>query len=389
MWFTFGIVILRFLAAWILLTCASSFGYSQFIGFGYSSCVTCHYNSSGNGPLNDYGRMLAATEISAHMFGPNSDEALAEQSGFAGTMKLPWWWRPSIGYRGLNLQQSVTRNPQSRFIHMQADFTNVFRFDENDRVIAVANFGYAPTPRNISRDIPQADKTWISREHYVKVEASENLRVYAGLLDKAYGIRVPDHEAFSRRYTYNSQNDQVHGILLNYNNLPVEISLHGFAGNLQQSSDLQQKGGATTIEFEVAEKSRVGLSGQWLKNEYMEMIASAFLTRLGVGSGSAILWETGAINIRPKNQIAKTGFYTFLQPFMKVSQGTYFFTTFEYYTSDVVEDRARFMRFGPGLQYFPFQRMELRLDAWNERSFNPESVRGDDWSLMGQVHLWL
>jgi hypothetical protein len=362
--------------------------YSQFIGYGYSSCLTCHYNSSGGGPLSDYGRGLAATEISGRLFG-GTDESLAKQSGFLGSVNLPWWWRPSIGYRGLNLQQSLTRNSQSRFINMQADFTNVFRFDENDKVIAVFNFGYAPTPRNVSKDIPQANKNWISREHYVKVGIGESAQLYAGFMDKAYGIHVPDHEAFSRRNTYNNQNDQVHGAKLFLNLLPVEITFHGFAGNLQQEADLQQKGASTLIEYEVAQNSRIGLTGQYLKNSYMEMIASAFVSRVGVGPGSAILFETGIINLRPVNQIARTGFYTFLQPFLKLARGLNFLTTIEYYTSDVVEDRSRFMRWGPGLQYFPFQRFEFRTEVWNERSFEPENVRADDWTVMSQVHLWL
>jgi hypothetical protein len=372
------------------LSMNSTWAYSQFIGFGYSSCITCHFNSSGNGPLNDYGRALAATEISGRLFGPDDDEQAAKQSGFLGSIDLPWWWRPSIGYRGLNYQQSISRSPQSRFINMQADLANVFRFDENDRIVVVTNIGYAPIPRNVSSDIPQADKNFISREHYVRLDATENLRFYVGLTDKAYGIRIPDHEAYSRRYTYNGQNDQVHGVTLNYNNLPVDFTLQGFAGNLQQQdATVRHKGAATTFEYEVAEKSRVGLSAQWIKNNYVEMLASSFLTRLGVGQGSALLWETGAIRVKPVSGATQTGLYTYFQPTMRLSRGLFFTSTAEYYTSDVSEDRTRYLRFGPGFQYFPMQRFEFRLDTWNERSFTPQTVSKETWSLLGQVHVWL
>lgn len=350
--------------------------------------MTCHYNSNGGGPLNDYGRSLAAIEISGRLFG-GTDETLSAQSGFLGSVGMPWWWRPSIGYRGLNLQQNVSRNSQTRFIHMQSDVTNVLRFDEEDKFIAVFNFGYAPTPRNVSSDIPQANKNWISREHYIRYELSETIKLFAGFLDKNYGIHTPDHEAFARRYTYNAQNDQVHGIMLNFNSLPWEFSLHGFAGNLQQEAELRQKGASFIAEYELNERARVGFTGQYLKNNYMEMVASALLMRLGVGPGSAILLESGLINVKPSSQASKLGSYTFLQPYLKLARGVNFLTTVEYYTSEVTKNTSRLMRWGPGLQYFPFQRMELRAEAWNERSFEPDSIRADDWTVMSQVHVWL
>ena len=39
--------------------------YPEFIGYGYGSCLTCHYNGAGGGPLSDYGRSLFAVEIAA------------------------------------------------------------------------------------------------------------------------------------------------------------------------------------------------------------------------------------------------------------------------------------------------------------------------------------
>jgi len=381
--------VIKILLFTILIGPLLAFGYPQFIGYGYSSCLTCHYNAQGNGPLTDYGRMLAAAEIAGRILGPSNPDALAEQSGFLGTTQLPWWWRPSIGYRGLQLNRSLGQSVPPRYIHMQADFTNVFRFDENDRVVAVVNFGYAPIPYNVSNKFPQAQRNWISREHYIRMDAGESWHFYLGLMDKAYGIRIPDHEAYSRRATYNSQNDQVHGLMINFNSTPVEITLHGFLGNLQQEKEAQQKGGALNFEIEPTERVRLGLTSEYLTNDYANLIAGALTTKWGVDKGSAILFELGTTNLKPKTLAGKTGFYTFLQPYIKLTRGLHFFMTNEYYTENVSDERTRYLRWGPGFQYFPAQRFEFRVEAWNERSFNPESVRKDDWSLLSQVHLWL
>ena len=62
--------------------------YPEFIGYGYSSCITCHYNGNCGGPLNDYGRALWSPEISSRLLYPKSmsDEDMANQSGFLGPL---------------------------------------------------------------------------------------------------------------------------------------------------------------------------------------------------------------------------------------------------------------------------------------------------------------
>jgi len=64
----------KFLPAFfILLTCVysqSAKAYPNFIGHGYTSCINCHYNPFGGGPLTDYARAVAATTISSRNFYP-------------------------------------------------------------------------------------------------------------------------------------------------------------------------------------------------------------------------------------------------------------------------------------------------------------------------------
>src|SRR5690606_8128588 len=81
---------------------AVTYAYPEFIGYKYTSCVTCHYNSHGNGPLNDYGRALWSSEIAGRLFSGNKTaEELGQSSGFLGKQKMWWSLRPSIKAREL------------------------------------------------------------------------------------------------------------------------------------------------------------------------------------------------------------------------------------------------------------------------------------------------
>src|SRR5690349_17170522 len=98
--------------------------YPDFIGYGYTTCIVCHTNSLGNGPLTDYGRALFSQEIAARPWISQSlsDEDLAKLSGFLPGVEMPYWIRPAIGYRGLWLETSPGSSKQNtQWIHMQRD----------------------------------------------------------------------------------------------------------------------------------------------------------------------------------------------------------------------------------------------------------------------------
>ena len=124
-----------------------SWGYPNYIGHGYTSCLNCHFNPFGNGPLNDYGRAVSATLISARWAYPKTwtEEEIAEKSGFLFKKPKQDWFRTQINYRRFKL----TRNPGSDektdlWITMQADARAIIKFGENDRFVAVYNYGQIP-----------------------------------------------------------------------------------------------------------------------------------------------------------------------------------------------------------------------------------------------------
>ncbi|MEQ1879209.1 MAG: hypothetical protein ABL958_21400 [Bdellovibrionia bacterium] len=383
----------NFFLVFALFAPSTSWSYANFIGYGYTSCATCHYNSFGNGPLNDYGRALWATEIAGRAFhGSNVDEeSLGNQSGFLGSMKLPEFWKPSIGFRGLNYMSNVGgSSSQSRFIVMQGDFTNVLAFGSREDLAIVFNVGYIPKPQSaVNSNNPKLTSNWISREHYIRYSISRPLRIYLGMMDKVYGLRIPDHNAFSREQTALAQNDQAHGVIVGLSYDKFELGVGGFAGNLYQDEALRQIGASGMFEVELAEKWRLGASALSSGNQYVALNMAALHTRIGVGKGSSIMTELGAINRKPKNNSeASLAAYALMQNMLRIGRGMHWLTTFEYYTSDINKLKTKQMRFTPGFQWFPAQRIEMRVEAMNSRSYDPDNAQKDVWDLLGQIHLY-
>lgn len=363
--------------------------YTQFIGHSYTSCLNCHYNPSGGGPLNDYGRVVSATLISSGAFYPKSwnEEKVAYTSGFLFRKPKQDWFRTQINYRGFQVVQNPgsSKNEQKRWINMQADARAILKFGENDKFIAVAQYGYAPLPQNLEDE----QSEWRSREHYIGYRPSPKVGVYAGLMDKVFGIKVIEHIAFSRIAPEVTQNDQVHGVMGHYLGEKWEMFAHGFVGNLAQDEDLRMKGGSVMVERTAFDIHRIGASVMSSKNNYQDLLSYSGHTRLNLKEGSAVLAEIGQTNRKSQNgSDDRTMRYGLLQTYLRPVRGTYFLANIEYFKKDIKESDYT-VRWGPGIQYFPIQRLELRFDAYNTRNFAPNSSTKDSWMYLLQTHIWL
>lgn len=366
--------------------------YPNFIGHGYNSCITCHYNPFGNGPLNDYGRAVGATAISGRGFYNDSkpEDLIGQESGFFFKQPENKHFRPSASYRGLFLKRNFGEvSEKTEYIHMQGDVNMVAKFGENDKYITSVSFGYAPIPRSL-QNTPAADsvKEYRTREHYVGYRPSPKWGVYAGLMDKTYGIRIIEHTSYARTTPQVTMDDQSHGVTLHYNTPEIEGGLNVFVGNLTQDADIRMKGWAGTFEYTLFEKNRLGLSAMMESNDYLELSSFAAHVRSGIGGGSSIMFELGKVDKKPKMVSGeKTEYYANFQNHIKATRGVYLLNSVEYYKNNA--DKSYRVRFGPSIQYFPIARVELRADLYNTRNFNQEISTKDRWDLMAQIHLWL
>lgn len=377
--------------ALVLFFPLTSWSYPEFIGYKYSSCITCHFNGQGNGPLNDYGRALWSAEIAGKMFNAKkSDEQLANASGFLGSKQLPWWLRPGVKSRYLRYVTNPGRdNSVSRGILMQAEANVAVFFDRDQKYTFVGSLGYIPKPYNRSSNGDKVD-TLISREHYFRFQTSESLWLYLGMLDKVYGIRQINHTAYSRSRTGIAQNDQTHGVVAHYIRPEWEWTMHGFAGNLYQDANLRQVGASTLYEYEIKPAWRLGVSALYSSNDFVGNQRFAVHSKYGFGNGAALLFELGSIKDSPKKGIATNGYYIFSEAIQKIVRGYHAFITGQAYKSDLTSLQDDRLKFGAGVLAFPMARTELRIEVENEhRVTSGAQVPSDSWAFLMQMHLSL
>ncbi len=363
--------------------------YPNFIGYSYQSCITCHYNPYGNGPLTDYGRALGATVVSSKEILKESlsDEDRSEMSSFLYGSYKGDTIKPHANYRGLYYKTDIgSENSQAEWINMMANVGATIRPTQNDNFFIVASIGYAPEPSN--KVAGEEQSTFRSREHYVGLRLNKAHGVYAGMMDKIYGIRVPDHNSFSKTATNLTMNDGAHSLLYHVTKEKFDFGFQYFLGNLSQDEDVRPVGWNTQFEYSLNNLNRVGFSYLAQSNTYSSQNMWALHWRAGILKGSSLMAEFGRVTKEFDSADPKTSEYFFLQNHILLKRGLFALITFEQFKDDI-EDTAKTLKLGPGLQYFPFQSIETRIDLYNLRSISEENYSNDTWSIAGQVHIWL
>ncbi len=366
-----------------------SWSYPDFIGYGYASCLTCHYNGQGNGPLNDYGRALWAAEISSRAFIDKkvTDEQLGEKSGFPA--KTPWWVKPGVKYRGLyNIANPGSSESTSKYYTMQANVNAAFFFDPDQKLIFVGDFGYIPTP-GTSTGSTNKLSNWISREHYLRWQINDEYFTYFGLTDKVYGIRIVDHTAYSRDKTGNNKNDQTYGVIIQRVKAPYEYTAHLFMGNLTTEANVRQKGFSIMVEKDLTQYNRVGGSLLMSNNEFVQWLRMTGHNKIGFGKGNSLLVELGMIQNKPKTTKAETGFYGIFEGNALIERGYSLFSQVEYHNQTMTVASADEFRWAFGLLAFPYPRYEVRFTFANGRTLRDSQVTNDQTILQAQLHISL
>lgn len=376
----------------LLLLPLLSHAYPDFISYGYRTCITCHYNGQGGGALNDYGRAVWASEITAKTFtGRTSDDELAERSGFLGKRELPWYIRPGLKYRGLYVVAPFGSSEQvERWIHMQGEANVAIHLDKRQEKVIVASYGYMPTPQRFSTSTEEKPENWLSREYYLRWQLEKKQYLYVGLMDKFYGIKHPDHTAFNRNLTRNSMNDQTHGVAYQYFADKYDFVGHLFLGNLSQEEELRQKGASFIYEYAVAKPFTVGATAQWLDNKFLDQKNVAFISRLSFEKGKSFLLELGLRDDLNKTSNDNTfGYYSYLQGVILIKRGYNLLTTYQSAKTELTSSSPIRHRITVGGLFFPYPKTEFRFEAVNSRTASPGNTSSDQWSVLGQVHFAL
>lgn len=377
-----------------ILAAQSAHSYATFIGYGYSSCLTCHVNGQGSGPLNDYGRALFSAEIASRALYPKSmsDEQIAAQSGFLGSKELPYWIRPHIKYRELHFRRGFRGpNEQKYFYRMQADFGATFAADPDNKYIAMINFG------NLNeRGEGTPNKRYLAREYYVRAQVAEKYFVYLGLMEKVYGIRRVEHTSNQRgpqgfNYYLNSPTGhaQSEGVMLQKIEEQYDITLNYFWGNPHDTERVRHKGFGAMWEWEFLEKRRIGASAQNAKSELNKKELYGIHYRHGFSKGSGLIFEYGLITDENTGTPKTRGSYNLIETLIHLTRGYNLRTEITRYNQDFKASSPDQWQWGIGLLAFPIPRLEVRADVINGREFSDQGVPDDQWQFLGQIHVSL
>lgn len=388
---SFALAIFTFIS----LSALEAAAYPNFIGYGYTTCVTCHYNTLGNGPLNDYGRALFAQEIAARPFIPESvsDEVLADKSGFVPGTELPYWIHPGLKWRGLWYQTNPGGSDKvSKFIWMQREVNLALQADPVGKYAAVFTWDLLPEPADFYGKCDGGDKcvSAIFREMYVRVLATKNLYVSAGLFDKAFGIRTADHTAVSRSLIGLGQYDQTHGLTLHWLESTWDVAVQMHMGNLNKDPLLREKGFSATGEYEIGEKHRLGLSLLSTENDGTRYKRFAVHDRWGLSKapGSSLMWELGSATDQAKATDTTTSrTYGLAEFLIKLGRGYNLLSTVERVQTDTAGSSGESSRWSLGFLTFPFLRTEFRAGLANGKNYAPDTSSADYWMLTSQLHI--
>lgn len=364
--------------------------YPDFISYGYSSCITCHFNGQGGGALSDYGRALFAGEITARDIynSKTSEDEISEQSGFLGKTELPWWVRPGIKYRGLWVRTNPNSSTDSqRFINMQNDVNMNFLLDKKQTFVLVNTVSYTGTGEEAVRG---KTNYWFMKEYYLRYKQNNNLWFYAGQLDKVYGVRFIDHTAVNRSPLVLGQFDQSQGVIAHVTFPDWDIAGNAFFGNGEEEAPDKFKGFSLGGEYQVIEKFKIGASALTQKNEATKWNLMAFYSRLGLSKGTSLIVELGLkerTNLTGVDTDAKLGSYAIIQTMVNLRRGYNLVSTIEQSREDINKPSSETTRWKIGAMMFPIPRTEVRILASNRKSLVETGGTPDAWSLQSQLHL--
>lgn len=370
----------------IALWCSgTALAYPQFIAHGYNTCLTCHFNPVGGGPLNDYGRALGSNTISGRAFVPKdmSEDELAKYSGFFFKQSKSAI-KPYANIRGLYLTNQFRRdNSESEYIPMEAKVGLTTQWGKDKSFIFSGSISYNP-----GRSDNDVEDKWRSREHFLGYRSKKGWGVYAGLLDKAFGLRIPDHNAYSKSTNNLGQDDQSHGVLFNYLQDKWNVNVHAFVGNMTQDAELRQVGGSARFEYNFSKTAVIGASILNSSSDFLDQSIYALHAKFAPGKLTSLMAEVGkGAKTSAVNTNEQSSTYFWSQHHIRIMRGLYYFTTLEYFDEDSTDDKT--IRFGPGIQYFPVQKIELRVEILNSRIFSDQNSLPDALDLLAQVHIWL
>ncbi|NVB83570.1 MAG: hypothetical protein HOV81_34670 [Kofleriaceae bacterium] len=230
----------------VVASAGRAYAYPQFELAKDQSCSGCHLSPTGGGPLSENG-MVTAEAISK--FGMNPEFMY-------GAVKTPDWLVVGGDLRGA---YGYLQAPQRYIVGfpMQADFYGVVT-QKNFSLHVTA--GFRP-----EEDGNEAATHFWSREHYAMWQSQpgspEGLFVRAGRFMPVFGLRLAEHNVYTRRYGGTPLYADTYGIGASYISSKIDAHITGFVKDPLIDPVNLYSGAAIYSELSINPLLKIGAGG--------------------------------------------------------------------------------------------------------------------------------
>ncbi len=238
----------------VVLAASVADAYPRFqLSSGSVRCQDCHLSPAGGGLIDDYGRLEASDTISR-----GGDGALLH-----GAWEPPSWLalggdlRAATGVKHEGDERDALAFPMQLELYGQAGAGGVSLY------LAAGLRGGARDPQ------PPLVERLASREHYVMFQR-DALYVRAGRFFPVFGLRAPDHTAYTRRYLGFGILEEPYGVAAGWAGATWEGHLHAYVPRpiAFLGAGPRARGVAASYERRLADdRAALGAQARWATTE--------------------------------------------------------------------------------------------------------------------------
>jgi hypothetical protein len=322
---------------------------------GYVNCTACHISPSGGGVLTEYGRGLSRDLLSLQQ-GLQPETEASEEA-------IPKWFLPGGDVRIIQTYLDTPTLRRGDFFLMQTEFMAAIRWM---KWTVVASLGIKGGPNSVE------DRNDLhSRVHYLMYQVAETTSVRAGRFLPQYGLQEPNHTIVTRQGLGFGESSETDNLEIASAGERWDLFATAIGGRPEDTNKEAEKGFALSTSYNFLDKNKLAFNiyqgknsrgGRWLAGLW------------GIFSLSEKFFLLSEIDHQWSNAIAsrttsaeKRGIASYQRLGYQVAQGLQIYAVHQLSYLDFDSVLSRQDAFGPGIDLFPMEHLEIRAEFLKQR----------------------
>lgn len=310
---------------------AEAYPYFQ-LSSGTDTCAACHFAPAGGGLLTDWGRGESADTISR---GGDGDF-------LHGLWSEPDWLAigGDLRFAGVADDAGSTSGATTAVFPMQADLAariSAGDFSLNGIVGVIGSAHAAQVQAGMSTGASGVNSWLFSREHYVAWQPGPTgPYARAGRFYAPFGLRLPDHTTYVRRYTGYNLLEETYGLGAGWIGHHGEVHVTAFVSDPLQWAPRSEVGAAALAEWRHHGAS-YGLSVRATTSDATRRVLGS-LTYKRWMEGPGLLWlleVDGGVEQLREAGVSRPQLMAYAGPVWIPTQGLYTGVAYELYDEDL------------------------------------------------------